>query len=550
VRRFPLAPPLWQDPDRNPVPRRPADYSSWLYAEGLDESLFRPIVDPLALPAHGEAANVNSVDEVPGSSWFVDRMGGRSLSPEEAARGSCTPSDVEGLRGPWEVTSVKEEGVTPGLHVRAAGGQRYLFKLDSPDQPQRASAADVVGARIYHAFGFFAPCNLVVTLRPEQLWFGPGATSRNDRGQRRPLTRRIVERILGRGLRPPEGWLRGAASRMVEGEPIGPHPTRGVRADDPNDVIPHEDRRELRAARLLAAWIGRFDTREQNSLDTWVEEGGRRFVRHYQIDFGDSLGADWPWADRLSRNVGHGYHFDLGQIVSDFFTLGALKRPWYGQRPRPGGKSFGYFGAEDFDPRRWKPSSPHPAFVRMTWRDALWAVRRIVRFSDAHLRAIVREARLEPALERYLLATLIARRDRIAAAYLRRHVPLAEVRIAGEGSAPALCFTDLGIRHAGVDPARVFYRLELRGGDRLDRLLGSAWLRPAAPRPDRTCARIPLEAARPSVLAPTAPDSDPRRYAVLDIEVRRPAAPAGRLRVHFYDLGPKRGLVAVGLERF
>jgi len=31
--------------------------------------------------------------------------------------------------------------------------------------------------------------------------------------------------------------------------------------------------------------------------------------------------------------------------------------------------------------------------------------------------------------------------------------------------------------------------------------------------------------------------------------VLRPSTPPGQLRLHFYDLGPQRGLVTVGLER-
>ncbi len=553
VRRFPLAAPLWNDPDRNPVPRRPAKYFSGLYTGGFEESVLRPLIDPLALPLPGEAVNVNAVDEVPDSSWFEDRIGRRPLSPREAALGSCQPSDLEGLRGPWQVTSSKDEGLTPGFFVRARGGQRYLFKLDDPkNQPERASAADVVVSRLYHALGYFTPCNQVVTFRPEELVLASDATFENDRGLRRHLTRERLAELLGKGLRLRDGRLRALASRLLPGEPLGPHPARGVRGDDPNDVVPHEDRRELRAERLLVAWVGHFDTREENSLDAWVEEGGRRFVRHYQLDFGDSFGGEWAGADRLNRSVGHGHYWDLGQIFTDLLSLGAVRRPWYGPWPRPGGAIFGYFGWSDLQPSRWRSITPHPAYERMTWRDALWMVRGIVRLSDEHLRAVVREARLsDPDAERYLLQALIERRDRIAAEYLGRHVPLAEATLQrSPGGASRLCFADLGVRHGVVDPARVVYAVRLLAGERLEQVLGAAQLRPRAGHPDSTCLPLPLAGLRPQALAPRgAPDAHPLRYAVVEITVRRPGVPPGTLRTHLYDLGPARGFVLVGVER-
>ena len=61
---------------------------------------------------------------------------------------------------------------------------------------------------------------------------------------------------------------------------MGPFENVGTRGDDPNDVIPHEDRREIRANRLLAAWLNHFDSRSANSLDMLVGENGRKFVKH------------------------------------------------------------------------------------------------------------------------------------------------------------------------------------------------------------------------------------------------------------------------------
>jgi len=53
--------------------------------------------------------------------------------------------------------------------------------------------------------------------------------------------------------------------------------TAGTRPDDPNDIYPHERRRELRGPRVFAAWLNHDDARSITSIDTHVEEGDRRY---------------------------------------------------------------------------------------------------------------------------------------------------------------------------------------------------------------------------------------------------------------------------------
>ena len=87
IRRFPLSDPLWEDPDRNHVPKRPGKHYSGLMADGADQMFFRPLAKLFWFPLPGEARNVNAVDEVPNSSWFTNRIGLHPYTPAEAARG-------------------------------------------------------------------------------------------------------------------------------------------------------------------------------------------------------------------------------------------------------------------------------------------------------------------------------------------------------------------------------------------------------------------------------------------------------------------------------
>ena len=69
-------------------------------------------------------------------------------------------------------------------------------------------------------------------------------------------------------------------SRFADGKPPGNFRYYGTRPDDPNDVVPHEHRRELRGAGVFGAWLNHDDSRGVNSLDMLVGNEGRRYVRH------------------------------------------------------------------------------------------------------------------------------------------------------------------------------------------------------------------------------------------------------------------------------
>ncbi len=538
-RGFPATETLWQDPDREHVSTQPQARSSTLVGDALDQTVLRPWSDFLAFSDPLESINVNSLDEVPDSSWFVNRIGRVDMTPAEVARGSCQAPSLDPQRGPWLITRAKTEGINPGFFIKAPDGFTYLLKFDGSHRPQRETVADVIGSKLYFAAGYHAPCNEIVYFRRNILQLDPAAVTVNEFGEKIALAPAAVERALAHAFRLKTGELRASASRFLPGIPLGPHQLEGTRLDDPNDIIAHENRRELRAVRLLAAWFNNFDTREQNSLDMFVEEDGRRFVRHYMIDFGHALAS--PWDDRLDRRVGHSYYFDIEHIVVDMLSLGLMPRPWTHARINDEAEIFGYFDWQNFTPSKWRSVYPHPAHARMTFRDALWMVRIIARFSDAQLYAVVKTGRLHNARhEQYLFEALRKRRDLITEEYLQKHVPLDRFRLlrrqAGN-SAQSLCFEDLAIRHAGANPAQVLYQVKMMAGPQLDQRLGWLQFQPDPDHPDRSCVLLPLGDRSPG-------------YGVLRIDVRRRSSvPPTAIEVHLFDHGLPRGQQIVGLDR-
>lgn len=531
--RFPLAPALWQDPDQVPYGPPPEEYVSPMVWDVGDQSVFYPLTRVFAVDPAGESVNVNAFDEVPDSSWFTNRIGLRHMSPEEAALGPCERGSGDPPT-PWVVTGAKPNGANPGFIIKDASGQRHLVKFDGVEQGPRATAADVIVSKLYHAAGYFVPCNRVVYFERAEVSIGEGARAETATGDEEPLTIGHLEAVFAKALRLPDGRLRASTSLFLKGKPIGPFTYQGTRDEDPNDVIPHQDRRELRGMRPLAAWTQHFDAREQNTLNMWITTGeGQGYVRHGVIDFGDCFGSIWE-PPTLGRRLGHSHYVDLGETLSDWLTLGVRTRPWDTARFGRSGKVFGYFDVDDFEADEWKAGYPNPAFSRMSERDAAWMARIISQFRDEHLRELVRIARLEsPALDAELFRLLSGRRDRVLQRYLTRLSSLTQP-LARPGSAD-LCVRDLG-DESGVHAGRARgYAVTYHAG------AASARVEPVrATAGSRRCVTLPR--------APGASPSSPA-YAIVDW-VARSEGHAAELpaRIHLYDQG-EAGLSVVGLER-
>jgi hypothetical protein len=341
--------------------------------------------------------------------------------------------------------------------------------------------------------------------------------------------------VFEKAIRLPDGRYRASTSLFLEGKALGPFTYQGTRDQDPNDVIPHEDRRELRGARVLAAWTNHFDSREQNTLSMWRGTGGGRgYVQHDLLDFADCFGSVWE-PPLLARRIGRAYYLDFGYVAEDFLTLGVMRRPWDDMRFGPSGRVFGYYDVESFDPDQWKPGYPNPAFSRMTERDAAWMARIVSQITDEHLLALAEVGRFRDRfLEREILRLLRGRRDRITGRYLSRLSPLSHPMIERRGSAAWLCLRDLGVDAGVAVPSSRLYVARVWAGAQ-GRPVGVV---PPVGAGSRACVRLPRTEVRP----------DAPEYLVVDMLAGNGVTFTGPARVHLYALGGAEHRI-VGLER-
>src|SRR3954453_5335679 len=375
-------------------------------------------------PSNTKAGNVNTVDEVPDSGWFTNRIAAAPITDAQLARG--VNSDTAPSPEQWTLLREKSAGTNPGFTARDGNCQTWFLQFDAPEYPQGSSAAVEIATKLFWALGYNQVETFITSFDPAHDVIDPKATVKRPSGARTPFTRDDIARVLERAARNPDGTYRASAGRLLPGRVIGSFRYQGTRSDDPNDLVPHEHRRELRALRVFGAWINLVDWKAGNTVDALVEENGRSIVKHYLQDVGSSLGmANNPheW------DMGWEYYYDCPATKKRFFTFGFALSPWqtvpYTEYP-----SINILEGDQFTPTTWKPKTPVAAYIELRADDAFWAARRGMAFTDPLIRAAVHSGQYsDPAAESHLAAVLIKRRDAIGRAYLTAVNPVVDPRL-------------------------------------------------------------------------------------------------------------------------
>jgi hypothetical protein len=415
----------------------------------LSRNLFGRPGDPAE---NVRARNINTIDEVPDSNWFTNRIFARVVSTEEAARGPLVGAGP--ALGRWTVVQPKRSGFAPGFTMQDSKGDIWFVSFDARGYPEAATGAIQVANKIFWTLGYWQAENYLAAIQPENIVIAESAMVRPLSGVRRRMTASDLDDVFKRAHRSPDGSYRAIASRALPGRPVSGFFYFGTRSDDPNDVTPHEHRRELRALKVFGAWTNLVDMKAGNTLDMVIPENGRSVVRHYLQDVGSTFGTGAN--GQREYDEGWEYLFEGSQALKRLFSFGLVLPRWqtvdYEKHV-----AIGRFEGDAFEPARWKPRVPTAAFLHARSDDTFWAARRVMAFSDEMIRAVVATAQYsDPAAARHLADVLIKRRDAIGREYLTAINPVTHPAIDDAGS---LTFRNAAV-DAGVAAAPAGYRAD------------------------------------------------------------------------------------------
>lgn len=462
--RFAIAPPVESVDDRRPLAKPPAYHDTVASLYHFDGSFYKPLMRTFERPPSQRARGVNSIDEVPNSTWFTNRIGTHDLTLDELRKGPTTIENPDQYT-PWTVHAVKSKGESIGFTVTDARGEKFHIKFDRVGFPELETANHIIVGRILWACGYNVPEDFISHIDVRDLAIAPGATHHHA-GKDAPLLPSDLAAALARVERDPNGKLRVLASRELPGKSLGGHTGDGRRRDDPNDRIPHELRRDLRGTRPIFAWLDHADVKDDNTLDVWTDGG---YVVHYFLDFGKSLGA-LAAIDNDPRR-GFEYAVDFPPLWGSLISLGVVPRKFIGRR-NPHLRGIGVYDAATYDPFEWHADTP--AYVPIVDADHLdwyWGAKILMRFTRAQLKAIVDVGELsDPRAVNYLVNTLVAR-QRETAAYAFSNVNPIDHFVINDGAVPNLCFEDL-MKKYELSTTPVTYGV--RSFDRKGRPLGMA----------------------------------------------------------------------------
>ena len=414
----------------------------------LYELMFNLFVNAKHEPSGLRAKNINTIDEVADSSWFTNRIGTRPLTAEDITRGPNVGAPPDPSK--WVLIREKTAGAHPGFTAADARGETWFLQFDPTWAPGAATGAVAIASKFFWALGYNQVESFLTTFDPKNATIDPKATVRRPNGKRTPFTRDDMNVVLEKVARSADGTYRVVAGRLLPGKILGGFQYSGTRPDDPNDVVPHEHRRELRALGVFAAWTNLTDWKGANTLDSVITENGKTIVKHYLQDVGSTFGM---CNDHKEWDLGWEYFQEGPPTRKRLFTLGFGLSPWqtvdYIEYPE-----VGKFEGKVFDPKKWRPQTPTRAYMEMRDDDAFWAARRVAAFTDDLIRAAVHTGEFkDPAAEKYLADALIQRRDKIKAVYLPAVNPIVNPVLDGKG----LTFENAAVA-GGVAQGAVSYR--------------------------------------------------------------------------------------------
>jgi len=372
------------------------------------------------------AGNANTVGGVPDSPWFTNRHGFRRMTLDElvAGPGSDDPPRID---APWRVLTVKQYGDRTGMLIVDADDTIYLLRFDPRGYPELQTGAELVAAKFYYAAGYNTTQNYLVNFARDRLVVSAGAEKITSQGDLRDLVADDIDRFLKFVDDDPATGYRAVATRVPYREMLGNYQFYGTRSDDPNDVVPHEHRRDLRGQWVFHAWLANDHFNPANTLEALVTDGDIQYIERQIVDFFKTLGAGEVGVK--TAREGNEYRFNLSTALKNVAGMGLWSPGWM-RATYPHLRSVGNFESDRFDADAWKPDTHFVTWVNRLPDDIYWAAKIVMSFTDEEIRAIVNMGGYSDAeASLWISAALIERRDKIGEAFFQQVLPLDNFRV-------------------------------------------------------------------------------------------------------------------------
>lgn len=399
--RFADAKPVTEVADDEPIdlPFR-LEYND--VVEFSDLFVGRPLVEAMRTTRRPPPADINAWDEVPTSSWFSPV----SLEPSafELAYTESGPPVP-----PYRVLLERAPSGNNGIAVIDQLGRRFELRRDPTDRPEVRTAAAAVSARIVRALGYYAPEVYISDATDDDFSIAPedshpgsitSGMEPTDPEVRRKQVSKMLQEWIESAPANKKGAYRFSATRWPPGIDVGRTPVAGVRKDDPNDRVAHENRRTLRAIKLVGAWLGMTRFTPHDLRDVYAGPPGEGHLLHYMVGMDKSLGTEAIIGKRPEQK-------DEMTLLA---TLGFAPDP----NIPPTQRKYVALGAigEEVDVGRYGPALPFPPMDQTDGADAYWIAKRIAGVTDEMVQVAVRAGKVTNANARKLLFELILMRKR------------------------------------------------------------------------------------------------------------------------------------------
>src|SRR5262245_60238402 len=206
--RFYLDDPIAREPESQDASQAAPYEQSEMY-----ELLYNLFANPGYKPSGVRAKNINTIDEVPDSSWFTNRIGSRPISEEELTRGPNVGAPPDPSK--WILVREKSSGAHPGFTAIDAKGETWFLQFDPPYFPEGATAAVSIATKIFWGLGYNQVETFLTTYDPKNASINPQATMRRPNGKRTRFRQDDVDAILERVARNKDGTYRVVAGRLL-----------------------------------------------------------------------------------------------------------------------------------------------------------------------------------------------------------------------------------------------------------------------------------------------------------------------------------------------